>query len=205
MYWYDEEYWDKSLLNEKEVEATVLDCGAYIGDSVEPVCEIIPQKKIKYYAFEPFKDNYEKLQENIKQIGFCEEIKAYNVGVGIKSEKKAFIGAQNGDLEGGHFIFGEQNCDIKGECLEIVRIDDLEIDVNGVLYIKMDIEGSELDALMGAEETMKKYRPYLSICVHHRKNDLLYIPLYLRKVLRDYKFYLRGGYHTNIIAIPNSR
>lgn len=48
----------------------------------------------------------------------------------------------------------------------------MNLEIKGQLYIKMDIEGSEMAALMGAKETIKRHKPYLAICVYHRKNDL---------------------------------
>lgn len=69
----------------------------------------------------------------------------------------------------------------------------------------MDIEGAEVSALKGSIKTIKKYKPTLSICVHHRKNDITEIPLFISSLGIDYKYYLRGGYHTVFIAIPNKR
>ena len=55
----------------------------------------------------------------------------------------------------------------------------------------MDIEGAEMDALKGAEQTSREQRPGLAICVYHRPEDLWNIPLYLHEICPDYRFYLR--------------
>ena len=53
----------------------------------------------------------------------------------------------------------------------------------------MDIEGAELDALKGAKETVIKYKPKLAICLYHQNCDFYNIPLYLKSIVPEYKFY----------------
>ncbi len=55
----------------------------------------------------------------------------------------------------------------------------------------MDIEGAELRALKGAEETLKKFCPKLAIAVYHRINDFWTIPKYIDALGLGYRFYLR--------------
>jgi len=55
----------------------------------------------------------------------------------------------------------------------------------------MDIEGSELNALKGAEAVIRKYHPVLAVCVYHKKEDLLEIPQYIKSLYPGYKLYLR--------------
>ena len=57
-------------------------------------------------------------------------------------------------------------------------------------YIKMDIEGSEREALKGAAETIRRFRPKLAISGYHRWDDLLIIPALIKKIEPSYKFVL---------------
>jgi hypothetical protein len=58
-------------------------------------------------------------------------------------------------------------------------------------FIKMDIEGAELHALKGAEQTIKKFRPKLAITVYHHFQDFWTIPQYIDSLALGYRFEMR--------------
>jgi len=63
--------------------------------------------------------------------------------------------------------------------------------IEKVDFIKMDIEGAELNALKGAEQTIRRFKPKLAITVYHSLNDFWEIPEWLESLGLGYKFYLR--------------
>jgi len=63
--------------------------------------------------------------------------------------------------------------------------------IEKVDFIKMDIEGAELNALKGAEQTIRRFQPKLAITVYHSLNDFWEIPEWLESLGLGYKFYLR--------------
>lgn len=73
-----------------------------------------------------------------------------------------------------------------------VTIDDVveEQHLGRVDFIKMDIEGGEVDALRGAEETLKRFTPRLAISVYHRPPDLPDIVTLVRQACPIYRLYL---------------
>lgn len=80
------------------------------------------------------------------------------------------------------------------ECkLPVKRIDDV-VGNDKVTFIKMDIEGAELQALIGAEETICNNKPRLAISIYHKPEDIVDIPLYLSKIVPEYRFFIR--HHT---------
>ena len=75
-------------------------------------------------------------------------------------------------------------------------------------FIKMDIEGAELDALRGAIETLKRFRPKLAIALYHRPEDIYEIPELLMSLNLGYRYYLKhptsAGFETVLLALCNS-
>jgi FkbM family methyltransferase len=63
-------------------------------------------------------------------------------------------------------------------------------DLPRVDFIKMDIEGSELSALGGAEATLHRWRPKLAISLYHRPEDFFAIPLWIDQLGCGYRLYL---------------
>ncbi len=53
------------------------------------------------------------------------------------------------------------------------------------------MEGSELETLKGAVNTIKKYRPKMAISLYHKAEDIIDLPLFLETLGMDYKYYIR--------------
>lgn len=76
-----------------------------------------------------------------------------------------------------------------------------------ISFIKMDIEGAELNALQGGGNVLQRWYPKLAICLYHRLQDFWQIPTYVKKIVPDYKLYIRhhqedlGG--TVLYAVPS--
>lgn len=80
-----------------------------------------------------------------------------------------------------------------GASTSTLSIDDLaeRQNIARVDFIKMDIEGAELEALRGAEKTLRQDRPKLAISLYHKKADFFTIPLFLKRLNVGYRFYLK--------------
>lgn len=76
-------------------------------------------------------------------------------------------------------------------------------------FIKMDIEGSEYHALVGAEKTIRKYWPQLAICVYHRPEDIIQLPELILEYHPSYQLFLRHystkSDDTVLYAVPKHR
>ena len=73
-------------------------------------------------------------------------------------------------------------------------------------FIKMDVEGSEKEALAGARDTILRNKPKLAICLYHRNRDFIEIPNWIHKLVPEYKLYVRhhsfSVNETVLYAIP---
>lgn len=89
--------------------------------------------------------------------------------------------------------------------IQIRRIDNLVYDVP--TFIKMDIEGAELDALDGMRRVISDHHPALAICVHHRPSDIWEVPHKVLSMHNKYSVYLRhyteSIYETVMFFVPN--
>ena len=72
---------------------------------------------------------------------------------------------------------------------DLVSIDDVvrEEGLERVDCIKLDVEGAELDALRGAGDTIRRFRPRLVICLYHTPEDLMTLPLFVKSLVPDYR------------------
>lgn len=175
----DHQYFDDGLIQLGEHEV-LIDCGAFDGDTAMAFVSFLKRHKIDTYdeiiSFEPDMANYIKLKNrNIARH------RIINKGVGCKKEVLKFIAdGTNGNIN-----------DMGSEEIEIDTIDNI-MDGDRVSFIKMDIEGAEKDALLGAAKTIKKWRPKLAICAYHKAEDLYSIANTILNIMPDYKLYLRA-------------
>lgn len=145
----------------------------------------------KVYAFEPIRKNIEILKQyidNYESIKNNFEI----VPLGLWNKKDTLYFSDNVDASS--CVWNDNNC---SSICQVISIDEFvaENNIERVDMIKMDIEGAENEALEGAYNTIKQYRPKLAISVYHRPDHLISIILFINSLNLGYKFYL--AHHSN--------
>ena len=65
-----------------------------------------------------------------------------------------------------------------------------------VSFIKMDVEGAEMDVLKGMKYTIQRYKPKMAVCIYHKYQDIYDITAFLKALVPNYKFYFRH-YNSN--------
>ncbi|MDR2690309.1 MAG: FkbM family methyltransferase [Azoarcus sp.] len=58
-------------------------------------------------------------------------------------------------------------------------------------FIKMDLEGAEVDVLNGARGVIMEHKPKLAICLYHRLADMWVIPRLIKEMVPEYRFWCR--------------
>jgi len=166
---------------------TLVDGGAYIGDSLQQILNSTKSKLAHAYCFELDKENAKELRKFISNEKLRNRVTVYDMGLG-NTEKS--VGIYKPSAPGTTIITDTNNGNSK-----IVSLDMLKLVVDGKLCIKLDIEGFELDALQGARDTIRAYKPELAVCVYHKNDDVYEIPKMIKSIAPEYKCVLRGSWH----------
>ncbi len=156
-----------------------VDAGSYDGDTIKRFVEWTKGNYKMIYAFEPNSAMIPVLNHMME----TEQIK--NV---ILTPKATWSKAEEV-----HFVDDSSASRVRQEGeirIQAVDIDSIVGD-DKVTFIKMDVEGSELQSLMGAEKTIKRNKPRLAISVYHRAEDVVELGEYILKLNPDYKLILR--------------
>ena len=178
----DNQYYDEEIINFSRVESFV-DCGAYDGDSWRAFLKNYREHTGKEYSgtatlLEP--DSYDAC---VAGCGTDKRCRILRLGAWERKDKLKF------SAKGTNSLIDEN----AGGGI-IVEVDSIDNILNGgkADFIKLDIEGSELKALEGAKETIRKYRPIIAVCVYHKREDLVTIPQYIKSIYPDYSMYIRA-------------
>lgn len=135
------------------------------------------------YGFEPEPANHAFVLESLKNFGDPGNLTILKLG--LWSEKAALSISDEG--ASGRICAA---CAGSSAC-EVTDLDSFvkEQGIRRVDLIKMDIEGAEKQALMGAAETIRRFRPKLQICAYHNINDLTKLPEIVLRINPSYKLH----------------
>ena len=188
-------YAPEGLFKFADDEAYV-DGGSYDGDTIRSFIERVHGRFDAVYAFEPDPVTFAKLKAN-----FSDEPRIHPIHAGLYSHggtlrfrddaSRGAIFAADGDIE-----------------MPVTTIDDVLGD-RRLTYVKMNIEGAEINALQGGQNAIRKWRPRLALSVYHRASDLWRIPQLVLELNPDYRLYLRqhdgGIIETVLYALPTPK
>lgn len=179
-------YWLESR-SLADASLTVIDTGAFDGDTLQSLLNSYGQRIKRYYAFEPAPHIFPKLRQTAKALAGITRVECFNIAIGHTNSPVVFKAGSSRNSRLAHK--GGMQVDCR-------RLDDLSLDIVGKACLKMDIEGMELEALAGAATFIKTHKPHLALCLYHKANDIHKIPQYVKTLVPEYEFTLAGGVHT---------
>lgn len=195
----DDRYFIDAVVGALGCEERFLDAGAHRGDVLARFLKVVGGRFSQALAIEPDRDNFGALRQTIASLpANC---------AGRIQVLECALAAVDGRLP---FCHGS---DLASRLMAGAAVDAPARRLDGidfpVTFAKIHLEGSELEALRGGIDTLRKLRPILAVTVYHSRDGLWRIPHYLMKHLPDYRFLMRAhgwcGTGSVIYAIPRER
>jgi FkbM family methyltransferase len=179
---------------------TLIDCGAFDGDTIVSFVEERGSAFDRILAFEPDPLNWPKLQERLAALP-----------ADIRSKVTAFryaVGASTGTVR-----FNATGTDLSAIGSGTLSVDCVKLDqvlaAEAPTLMKFDIEGAELAALTGGRDVIRRHRPLLAVSAYHQQSHLWDIPAAIQSISEGYRYLLRPqgveGWDLVCYAVPSGR
>ncbi|MGE5496120.1 MAG: FkbM family methyltransferase [Burkholderiales bacterium] len=186
------QYFDSRIVHYRK-DCTFVDCGGLDGKSSVEFALHCPDYK-RIFIYEPIDEYYDDCRKAVEELGLN------NVSI-----RKAAVSDSAKTLYFDLLTPGNSRASERGNIeVKAVKIDE---DISERIdFIKMDIEGSELQAIDGASEHIRKDNPMLAICVYHKPGDIWQITNKINSINSKYNYYLRhhklNQSETVLYAVP---
>jgi FkbM family methyltransferase len=197
----DQMYYAPDLVRLRQQEV-LADCGAFDGDSIRMFLDRVDGCFRYIYAIEPDPKNRAALSKYLASLpgDAAQRISVLPFGLSDCDEVVSFDAS---GTVGSRVVFGTGS-----DSIQCRRLDDI-LDGPPPTLIKMDIEGAEPRAILGAAATIASSRPVLAICAYHKCEHLWTLPRLIHNALPDYRIFLRRYaeecWETVYYAIPPER
>ena len=194
----DDRFFIPEVISRLTDDEAFADVGAHLGTVTQRFVENRCGRFRQTWAVEPDEQSLARLKITLASIGpeahqHMEIIPA--VVASDNSARKFFSGLG----------YASQCCST-GTIVSCRTIDELNMSPT---YIKLHLEGMELEALCGAEQTIKHYRPIIAATTYHNSDGLWALPRWLHESLDDYEILMRVhswcGTGAVVYAIPHER
>ena len=162
-------------------EGIYFDCGSYNGDTLEAFLRATKGENRKSICCEPVSKNYKELcrtaeRLDIKNAMLYEKAVWSQAGISMHFQEVSAISgvlSAEGSLK-----------------IETTTVDQIA-GTEKVGFLKIEVNGTEFDALLGGTGVIGRDHPLIAVSVYHNTADLIRIPLLLKCLCPDYRLYLR--------------
>jgi FkbM family methyltransferase len=157
-----------------------VDCGSFVGDTVADFVNEFNRSHRRIYTYDISAPTVEIMKNNLRGLNNV----VYNIkGVSDKQGELSLAGV-DAPFHGNHLVEGDGTIRVP-----IVKLDD---DINEpITFLKIDVEGLDKEAILGAKDHIIKYHPKMHIDTYHKLVDVFEVPLLIHSIDPSYKFYLR--------------
>lgn len=177
---FERQYFDIDVIKHSNDEVFI-DAGCFDGMTSRNFIDWSKNNFKRIYCFEPSGEGVERIKANLKS--FKDKVKILPYACWNKKENLKF--SINDNVAGASKI-SEDGIDVEASSIDCEIPNNLD-----VTFIKMDIEGAELKALKGAEQTIKRCHPKLAICIYHKPEDVITLADEILTIDDSYKLYFR--------------
>ena len=172
-----------------DYDKTFIDIGAWIG----PILLYVANKSKCVIGIDCDHVAFDSLVKNVNCNDFKDNVKLEYAALYNKN-KLIYVGGSKRKSEWGssEIKFTDEK-DLISKQISGVTIDYLveKYNINDCGFVKMDIEGGEMRALLGAINVIKHYHPVLSISIYHSGKDFFEIKPWLASIYPGYKFFIK--------------
>ena len=161
-----------------DTDEVFIDVGCFDGYSVRNFIDWSKGNYKEIISFEPDHICYPKCKEALKDVDNYTIINK-----GLWSSETTLYFRETGASDSTVSESGEVE-------IHTCRLDE-ELKDKKVTFIKMDIEGAEKEALLGAEKIIREQKPKLAISIYHKNEDIWEIPSLILEMNPEYRFYIR--------------
>jgi len=194
-----DQYFPRDVIRPIEEEVFV-DAGAFSGDTLEAWRRFSGDQLRRYVAIEPDGLNATRLEERISRLP--EAIRSRVV------IRRTVLGAEAGTI---HFAATGTPTSTRaaaGELQEVHPLDSLE-GCRDATFLKVDVEGMELEVLAGAHTMIRRGQPVVAVAAYHQPNDLAALWKQLHADLPRHRWFLRqherDGWELILYGLPGER
>lgn len=190
------------------VNPVVIDVGSNIGVFALQAAQYIEQFGGFVYAFEPQEQPFYLNCANYA-LNNIDNARVERVAVGDSTTPVIIpkLNYYQPSSFGSVGLTGEYDGDVgqdldfgNGDKVPQIIIDEYFKNIDNIVFIKVDVEGMEMNVLQGAVTTIKKHRPFLFVEYTKQKNNGNDLKEFIEGM--DYTIYSR---HQDFICIPNER
>jgi FkbM family methyltransferase len=159
-----------------------VDCGSFRGDTIPSFTSHWRDRFQHIFALEPDPQNRVVLEARTDELGLTDRVTVIPYAVADETCSVSFASAGTVTSQ----IVRDGGPAIVAECR---RLDDIPWTLTPT-YIKMDIEGAEPQAIVGASELLRHHHPILAVCIYHRSEHLWQIPNLIHSIAPEYSLFL---------------